>query len=195
MKGQLVIISSPSGGGKDSVIRGLIEILPDAVRYLTTTTRPMRPGEKNGIDYHYVTREEFEIMIKNNELIEYNEYADNYYGTEKARLNELLDNHKIVFSNIEINGKKNFDKDGWINISIFLLPESLEILKQRIISRGGLTDEIIAKRLETAKKEIAESDIYDYKIVNFQGKLDETVSNVAKIISDHIGLDINDKLS
>lgn len=194
MKGQLIIISSPSGGGKDSVIRGLINLLPDAVRYLTTTTRPTRPGEKNGVDYHFVTREEFEGMIKNEELIEYNIYADNYYGTEKNRLNELLDNHAIIFSNIEINGKKNFDKAGWKNISIFLLPESLDILKQRIIARGGLTDEVIVKRLETAKKEITESDIYDCKIVNYQGKLDETVANAAKIINERLGLDINEKL-
>ncbi|MCX6781676.1 MAG: guanylate kinase [Candidatus Magasanikbacteria bacterium] len=195
MKGQLIIISSPSGGGKDSVIRGLLDILPDSARYLTTTTRPMRPGEKNGVDYHFVTRDEFEIMIKNDELIEYNIYADNYYGTEKNRLNELLNNHLIVFSNIEINGKKNFDKTGWKNVSIFLLPESLDILKQRIIARGGLTDEAIAKRLDTAKKEIAESDIYDYKLVNYQGKLDETVAKTAEIIKTRLGLDINEKLS
>jgi len=184
--GLLVIISSPSGGGKDSVIRGLIEKIPNSIKFLTTTTRPPRPGEKNDIDYHFVSREDFEKMIKNNELIEYNVYADNYYGTEKTRLDELLNNNSVVFSNIEINGKRNFDKAGRENLSIFLLPESLEVLKQRIETRGGLTADIIEKRLETAKKEIAESDIYDYKIVNYQGKLDETIENTTKIIEKYL---------
>lgn len=184
--GLLVIISSPSGGGKDSVIRGLLEKIPNSVKFLTTTTRPPRPGEKNGIDYHFVSREDFEKMIKSDELVEYNVYADNYYGTEIIRLDELLNNHAVVFSNIEINGKRNFDKAGRENLSIFLMPESLEILKQRIETRGGLTPDIIEKRLETAKKEIADSNIYDNKIVNYQGKLDETIENTAKIIKKHL---------
>jgi guanylate kinase len=194
MKGHLIVISSPSGGGKDSVIRGLEKILPDSVRFLTTTTRPMRPGEEDGIDYHFVAKDEFERMIRDNELIEFNIYSDNYYGTEKTRLAGLLEKHTIVFSNIEINGKKNFDKTDWENLSIFLLPENMEVLKQRIIARGGLTDEIIAKRLKTAEKEIAESDIYDYKIVNHQGKLDKTIEEAAEIIRRRFGLDTKSDL-
>lgn len=194
MKGHLIVISSPSGGGKDSVIRGLEKILPGSVRFLTTTTRPMRPGEEDGIDYHFVAKDEFERMIRDDELIEFNIYSDNYYGTEKTRLAGLLEKYPIVFSNIEINGKKNFDKTGWENLSIFLLPENMEVLKQRIIARGGLTDEIIAKRLKTAEKEIAESDIYDYKIVNYQGKLDKTIEEAAEIIKRRFGLDIKNDL-
>lgn len=186
MKGLLVIISSPSGGGKDSVIRGLLDKIPNSVRFLTTTTRPMRSGEQNGVDYHFVSRENFEEMIKNDELIEYNIYADNYYGTEKKRMKEMLDKYAVVFSNIEVNGKKNFDKSGWKNLSIFLLPESLEVLRRRIEARGGLTPEIIQKRLETAEKEIAESDIYDYKIINAEGKLNEAVEQAEKTIKKHL---------
>lgn len=189
MKGQLIIISSPSGGGKDSVIRGLVKLLPGSIKFVTTTTRPMRPGEENGVDYHFVAKDEFKKMIQNNELIEFNIYSDNYYGTEKKRMTDLLDEHTIVFSNIEINGKKNFDRAGWENLSIFLMPESLETLKQRIVARGGLTDDKIATRLETAKDEIAQSDIYDYKLTNYQGKLDETIEKTAEIIRKHLGLD------
>lgn len=189
MKGQLIIISSPSGGGKDSVIRGLVKLLPGSIKFVTTTTRPMRPGEENGVDYHFVAKDEFKKMIQNNELIEFNIYSDNYYGTEKKRMTDLLDEHTIVFSNIEINGKKNFDRAGWENLSIFLMPESLETLKQRIVARGGLTDDKIATRLETAKNEIAQSDIYDYKLTNYQGKLDETIEKTAGIIRKHLGLD------
>lgn len=184
--GLLVIVSSPSGGGKDAVIRGLINIFPGSAKFITTTTRPPRPGEKNGVDYHFVSREEFETMINSGELVEYNVYADNYYGTEKERLNQALEKHPVVFSNIEINGKKNFDKSGRKNLSFFLLPESMEVLRERIEKRGGLTPEIIEKRLETAKKEIIEADIYDHKIVNYQGKLEEAIAETAEIIRQNL---------
>ncbi len=191
--GLLVIISSPSGGGKDSVIRALLNKIPNSARFLTTTTRPPRPGEQNGFDYNFISREEFEKLINNDELIEYNKYADNYYGTEKDRMQEMLNKFDVVFSNIEINGKKNFDKSGWANISIFLLPENLEVLKNRIIKRGGLTPEIIEKRLETAKKEMAESNIYDYSIVNTEGQLDKTVEEAENIIKNALNKSSIDK--
>ena len=191
MFGHLVIISSPSGGGKDAVIRELIKIFPNSAKLMTTTTRPQRPGEQNGVDYNYVTREQFQTMIDEGKFIEHNIYADNYYGTEKQRLENNLQTHDMVFSNIEVNGKKNFDASGWENLSVFLLPESEEILKQRIEARGGLTPDKIAERLKTAINEVAQAIIYDYKIVNYQGKLDETVQNVAKILAERFGLDIN----
>ena len=191
MFGHLVIISSPSGGGKDAVIRELIKIFPNSAKLMTTTTRPQRPGEQNGVDYNYVTREQFQTMIDEGKFIEHNIYADNYYGTEKQRLENNLQTHDMVFSNIEVNGKKNFDASGWENLTVFLLPESEEILKQRIEARGGLTPDKIAERLKTAINEVAQAIIYDYKIVNYQGKLDETVQNVAKILAERFGLDIN----
>ncbi|MFA5128159.1 MAG: guanylate kinase [Patescibacteria group bacterium] len=191
MSGHLIIISSPSGGGKDAVIRGLIHKLPDAVKLMTTTTRPPRPGEQNGVDYNFVTRDEFEKMLRDGKMIEYNFYAENYYGTERQRLTDLLDKHNIVFSNIEVNGKKNLDAAGWNNLSIFLMPESEEVLKIRIETRGGLTPEKIKQRLETAISEVAESKIYDYKIVNYQDKLAETIEKAEEIINERLGLDTN----
>jgi guanylate kinase len=192
MAGHLVIISSPSGGGKDAVINELIKIFPQTAKLMTTTTRAPRPGEQNGVSYNFVTREEFQKMIDEKKLVEHNLYADNYYGTEKSQLENDLKKYDIVFSNIEINGKKNFDRAGWSNLSIFLLPESDEILRERIERRGGLTPDKIAERLKTAVNEVAESAIYDYKIVNYQGKLAETVKKIAKILSDRFGLDINE---
>ena len=194
-KGLLVIVSSPSGGGKDSVIAGLMKIFPGSVDFVTTTTRPPRNEEKNGDDYRFVPKEQFEDMIKNNELIEHNLYAENYYGTERAKMEEALASHPIVFSNIEVNGKRNFDKAGFKHLSIFLLPESLEILKERIVKRGGLTQEKIAARVAQAKKEIAESDIYDYRIYNRQGKLDEAVKKAAEIIRKHLPVDKKTEIS
>ncbi|OGH70183.1 MAG: guanylate kinase [Candidatus Magasanikbacteria bacterium RIFCSPHIGHO2_01_FULL_47_8] len=181
-KGQLVIISSPSGGGKDSVINALLKIFPTAARLITTTTRPPRPGNVNGVDYYFISEEEFKNKVKNGDFLEHNFYAGNYYGAQKKHLEESLANHDIVFTQIEVNGKHGLDRNGVKNLSIFLLPENLEILRQRIERRGGITAEVIAKRLAIAEEEITASTDYDYRIVNEDGKMEETVDNIAKII-------------
>src|SRR3989339_507569 len=181
-RGLLVIISSPSGGGKDSVIRELLKIFPRSTRLITTTSRPLRPGNADGVDYHFVSQKKFEEKIKKGDFLEYNFYAGNYYGTEKIRLEKSSREHDIIFTQIEVNGKHNLDKAGISNLSIFLLPENLDILKKRIQRRGGLSPEIIAERLKTAKKEIAESVDYDYRIINKDGRLDNTISETARII-------------
>jgi len=181
-RGQLIIISSPSGGGKDAVIRALLKIFPGSARLVTTTSRPMRPHNIQGVDYHFINKKEFEDKIKNNEFLENNFYAGNYYGLEKTRLSEALASHDLVFTQIEVNGKNNLDKAKIPNLSIFLLPNSLEILKKRIEKRGGISPEVIEERLRVAEKEIKESKTYDYRVMNQEGKLLETVDNVAKII-------------
>ncbi len=176
--GKLVIISSPSGGGKDSVINALLKIFVNSGRFITTTSRPTRPGNVNGVDYYFVSKEEFEQKIKNNEMLEYNIYAGNYYGTEKQKLAEALEKYNFIFTQIEVNGKHNLDKIGVANISIFLLPENEEILRRRIERRGGLTSEIIAERMRIAKEEITKSEDYDLRIVNVDGKFEETVDKI-----------------
>lgn len=185
-KGTLVIISSPSGGGKDTVIRELLKIIPNSSRLITTTTRPPRPRETNGVDYFFITKTEFEGKIKENKFIEHNLYADNYYGTERDRVENNLNKFSFVFTNIEVNGKNNINKAGFENLSIFLMPESLEILRKRIEKRGGTDEQIIKQRLERAKKEMGEAENYDYQIVNHEGKLDETVEKVALIIKKEL---------
>lgn len=184
--GLLIIISAPSGNGKDTVIEALLKIIPNSTRFITTTSRPPRPGNQEGVDYYFISKEEFENKIKNNEFLEYNFYAGNYYGTEKKRLEEMLSNHSVVFSAIEVNGKHNLDKAKVKNLSIFLLPDSLEILKNRIRIRGGVSEELIEERMKTAQHEIENSLDYDYRIVNENGKLDETIDKLAKIILSEI---------
>ena len=185
-KGHLVIISSPSGGGKDSVINALLKIFPDSSRLITTTSRTPRPDQKGGIDYFFITPEEFKEKIKNSELVEHNFYAGNYYGVEKEKLNQALGKYELVFTQIEVSGKNSFDKAKIPHLSIFLLPENLEILKKRIEKRGGIEPNKIKERLKTAEKEIGKSDIYDYKLVNYEGRLDETIEKVAKIIKNYL---------
>ncbi|MFH1946948.1 MAG: guanylate kinase [Candidatus Magasanikbacteria bacterium] len=188
-KGLLVVISSTSGGGKDSVIRELIKIFPNSARLVTTTSRPPRPGNKEGVDYYFITREEFEKRLQTDKFVEYNEYASNFYGIEKIRLNESLTDNEIVFTQIEVNGKHNLDKKQIENLSIFLVPDDFDNLAERIRGRGGVSEEKLKERLEIAKKEVENSGDYDHKVVNVQGKFDETVKKVTGIIRSHLSLD------
>lgn len=188
-QGLLVVISSPSGGGKDSVINALLKIMPNSVRFVTTTSRPPRPGNKNGADYFFISKEQFEQGIKNQEFLEYNVYSGNYYGTEKKRLASALEKYDLAFTQIEVNGKHNLDKANVPHLSIYLLPENLDTLRKRIERRGGLTTTQIDERLQIAKEEIEKSADYDYRIVNKEGKLEEAVAEAAQIIRDSQAID------
>ena len=181
-KGLLVIISSPSGGGKDSVMNAVLKTIPNSARLITTTSRTPRKNQTDGVDYHFITPENFKEKIENNEFVEYNFYADNYYGVEKKELEKTLENHDLVLTQIEVNGKHNFDKQGIPHISIFLLPESIETLQKRVEKRGGISPELIKERMDTAKSEIKKSSDYDYKVINYEGKLAETIKKITEII-------------
>lgn len=194
MKGNLIIISSPSGGGKDAVIDALLKIFSNSARLVTTTSRPPRPGNKEGVDYFFISKNEFGEKIKQDAFLEHNIYSENYYGIEKTRLNEALKKYDLVFTQIEVNGKHNLDKRGVEHVAVYLLPENLDILRARIERRGGLNKAQIDERLEVAKREIEASTDYDYRVVNVQGKLDETVQKVADAIRQDTGIDKKEQI-
>lgn len=182
VRGTLVLISSPSGGGKNSVIKSLLSKFEQSAQFVTTTTREPREGEVHGKDYFYRTREEFASMMKDGAFVETNEYAGNLYGTEKAKLEEFLDTYDIVFSQADVNGKHSLDQLHIPHLSIFLMPESIDILKQRIIERGGVSEEKMNERMQIAEEELETSKDYDVRIVNAEGKLEETVEEIVAII-------------
>lgn len=177
--GQMVIISAPSGTGKNAVIRELLKIFPASTRLITTTTRDPRPGEKNAVDYHFVSVEDFQRMKENGEFLEYNNYAGNWYGSEKQKLEGDLEKNQFVFSTLDVNGKKSLDALSYPHISIFLLPDNLDILDDRIRHRGGESESDIESRIALSHGEIAEASKYDFQVVNKEGKMAETVEQIA----------------
>ncbi len=183
-EGILFVLSGPAGVGKGTVRKKLFEQETDLKYSVSATTRSKRPGEEEGIDYFYKTKEEFEQMIEKNELLEYAKYVDNYYGTPKQYVLDELKKGNDVFLEIEVQGalqvKENFPE----GVFIFLSPPSLEELKKRIVNRGTETKEVILQRLEEAKKEIKMMTQYDYVVVN--DNVDQAVEKVKSIvISEH----------
>lgn len=184
--GTLIVLSSPSGGGKNVIIRRLLEIFPESRRFSTTTTREPRLQEVVGKDYFFVTRGEFEQMIQENKLVEYNLYAGEYYGTEKEKLENMLKKYDYVFVAIDVNGKQALEKQGIPHQSIFLLPESLEVLRQRIQSRGGIGSEDLAQRLTVAKEELSKAKNYDLQVVNPQGNIESAVDKIVVFLQGEV---------
>jgi len=186
-KSNIFIISGPSGVGEDSVIEGLKKYLP-IERIITTTSREMRKGDIEGKTYYFVTKKQFEEKIKNDEMAEWaKEYNDNFYGVTKEELNRIAKSDKIGIWKIEYKGvifaKKNYPAVK----SIFIAPPNLETLIKRIKKRDPeISDEYIQERMNYTKEWMKHEDIYDYKVMNEENKLTETIQKVVKIIKDNV---------
>lgn len=184
-KGLLIVLSGPSGTGKDTVIRKLLSRKPDLALSISFTTRKPRKGEVNGKDYWFVSKNEFTEMVENGSMLEYAEYCGNYYGTPCLKVKELIEKGIDVILEIEVNGGVQVRKKCPDAASIFILPPSVRDLALRLGGRGldSLAD--IQKRLVKAEKEIKMCDQYDYAVVN--DSLDKCVDNIIKIIdSEHM---------
>ncbi|MBU0661052.1 guanylate kinase [Patescibacteria group bacterium] len=187
-QGTLVLVSAPSGGGKNATIRALLNRFNNSTQLVTTTTRHKRPGEKDGIDYHFISKELFREKLVHDEFVEYNDYDGNLYGTQWVHLKTAQEEYELVFSQAEVNGKKHLDEQKVPHIAIFLVPEDFEILKQRIQKRGGTTADSIAERLVIAKQEVAASGIYDFPVVNKEGELEETINQIVQFLEEKTGV-------
>ncbi|MBR5115221.1 MAG: guanylate kinase [Oscillospiraceae bacterium] len=165
-KGKLFVISGPSGAGKSTVIARLLKRLDNTYFSISATTREPRRGERNDIDYHFVSREKFESMIANDELLEWAEYVGNYYGTPAAPVDEKLNAGYDVILDIETKGAAEVMKKRPEAIGIFLFPGSFEILEQRLRARGTDSEEKVLKRLDQARRECEKVDMYQYVIIN-----------------------------
>lgn len=183
-KGILFILSGPSGVGKGTVRQRLFE-KDHAFKYsISATTRDKRPGEVDGVDYFYKTKEEFEHLIEENKLLEYAKYVDNYYGTPREYVESTLADGYDVFLEIEVQGAMQVQKSFPEGVSIFLFPPSLEELKKRITGRGTESETLVLNRLKEARTEIDMMHAYDYVVVN--DDVDTAVSKIQSIIqSEH----------
>ena len=177
-KGTLIVLSGPSGVGKSTVIAELLSERKDIYFSVSFTTRQPRPGEVDGVNYNFVTRPEFERMIRDNELLEYAEYVGNYYGTSLKVIRDRLDQGQDVLLDIEVQGAATVKAKCPEAVLIFILPPSLEELAHRLQARSTDPEDVIVKRLKRAREECSEIGRYDYLVVN-----DSVIAAVGEIVS------------
>lgn len=179
-EGLLIVLSGPSGSGKDTVLKKLMQEQSNIKLSISATTRLPRPGEKHGQDYYFIKHEEFNDLIDNDGVLEYASYCNNFYGTPKKPVNDWLNSGNDVILEIEVKGGAQVRKTNPKSVGIFIIPPSFEVLKQRLINRKTESESVINDRLSTAKIEIKSALDYDYIVVN--DSLDDCVNKIKNII-------------
>lgn len=184
-KGKLIVVSAPSGSGKTTIARKIIEKFPFVKFSISATTRPKRDGEVDGKDYFFLSREEFEKKIQNGELLEWEEIYGNYYGTLKSIVEEALKRGDILLFDIDVNGaisiREKFPDD---TVLIFIKPPSMEALKERLKRRKTESEEQLKKRIERVPLELEKAKYFDYIFIN--DKLEDTIKSVERAIFNEI---------
>ena len=165
-RGLLIVLSAPSGCGKSTLTRRLLELRPGLRFSVSATTRAPRVGETDGVDYYFIDRDTFRRMIENDEFLEYAQYVDNSYGTPRAPVEREMAAGRDVLLDIETNGALQVMRRCPEAVTVFLMPPSFEELERRLTTRGKDNPEVIARRLEEAKRECLLADRYAYNIVN-----------------------------
>lgn len=180
-RGMLIVLSGPSGVGKGTVRKALFDAGDTDFQYsISMTTRNPRDGERDGVDYFFVSKEQFEANIRDGEMLEYAKYVDNYYGTPLKYVNETLDSGKDVFLEIEVNGAMQVRANCPDAVFVFLTPPDLMELKHRLINRGTEEIEVINARIKQAVSEIKMMRNYDYAVVN--DEVENAVNGIRTII-------------
>ncbi|MDM8551841.1 guanylate kinase [Desulfobacterales bacterium HSG2] len=182
-RGQLFIVSAPSGAGKTTLCNALLERFPDIRFSISYTTRPPRADEREGIDYHFITEEEFMKRTEAGRWAEWAEVHNNFYGTSSESLNETLSEGYDILFEIDVQGTFQLLKRYPDSVTIFIMPPSYDVLKRRLESRSTDAKDVIATRILNAEKEMAEKDRYRHIIVNDQ--LSEAVEEFVSIIEKY----------
>ena len=182
-KGNLFVISGASGVGKTSVLKQVMKVRDDLQFSVSATSRPPRPGEVDGVNYYFISRDEFQAMIDRNEFVEYDYHMENYYGTLKSEVLKKTENGNMILD-VEPNGALAIREIYPDATLIFVAPPSVDTLEQRIRGRGDTGDDQIKVRLERAAWECAQGEKYDYIVIN--DVLDDCVAQVLQIISNKL---------
>ncbi len=180
-KGQVFIISGPSGSGKDTLLVELFKKRPEICFSISSITRDMREGETEGVKYNFISKEHFEKMIAEDELLEYNKYVGNYYGTPKKPILVARDSGKDIIIEVDVNGAAQIRQKLPEAISIFIMPPSFSELERRLSGRGTESSELIEKRLKSALSEIKRATEYDYIVVNRD--IERAVDDIISVIN------------
>lgn len=182
-KGIVIVISGPSGSGKGTVVEQLRKIYPNAGVSVSATTRQKRTGEVDGVHYHYKSREEFEKLIESGEVLEHTTYNGNYYGTLRSEAEKIVNSGRDLILEIEVDGAGQIKKLlGDECTAVMLIAPDHKELERRLRGRGTDSEEAILNRLATARKEISLAPMYDYIVVNENGKVEECAENIVAII-------------
>ena len=179
-RGLLVVYSGFSGVGKGTIMKEMLSMEESFKLSVSATTRAPRPGEVDGREYYFITKEKFLSMIDNDEFLEYAQYADNYYGTPKKAVEDMLDEGYNVVLEIEVQGGVQIMEKCPDCISIFIVPPSLEVLEERLRGRGTETEEVIEKRMKTALVEQGYIPKYEFVVKN--DLLEDAVNDVINIV-------------
>lgn len=179
-RGLLIVFSGPSGCGKGTIMERLLAARPDTMLSVSVTTRQPRPGDVDGVQYFFRTREQVEEMIRDDALLEYAQYNGNYYGTPRAAVEEQLAAGRNVILEIEVQGALKVMSRVEDYVSVFLLPPSMEELERRLRGRGTETEESVQNRLRAAYDEVAQADKYQYLVKN--DEVDAAVQRISTII-------------
>lgn len=181
MNGKLIVISGPSGVGKSTVVKQVMAQCPNLHFSVSATTRAIRPGEVDGVNYYFVDKDKFRQMIAQKELLEYTEYVGNFYGTPEAQLDAALSEGKDILLDIEVEGALNVKRRRPDAILIFMMAPSFEDIAQRLANRGDTSEDVVQQRLAHAKWEYTQAHQYDYLVVN--DNVENAVAEIMAIIT------------
>ena len=184
---RVFVITGPSGVGKGTLIRGLMERLPQLELSVSATTRPPRPGEQDGVDYHFLTPEEFERRVQAGEFVEHADYAGRRYGTLRSELEDRMRAGAPVVLEIEVQGARQVRARVPDAVQVFIAPPSLDVLRERLIGRGTDDPEEVERRLQVATRELTAQPEFEHVVVN--DRLEDALERLTEIVALHLGSD------
>jgi len=182
-RGRLFVISSPSGGGKSTVIRSLLKKIPELGYSVSATTRPPRNGEENGVHYFFMSAEEFQKKVDDDAFMEWKEVHGHRYGTLKKPVEKMLERGQSVLLDIDVQGGLCLKSTQQDTVLVFIMPPSVQVLEKRLRERGTDSGEVIQKRLEAARCEMGSAGQYDFQVINQD--LNTCVKEISVIIHQY----------